>query len=82
LLINLCASNSLLPSGDADGGYHWVVQTPDGWTPYWDPPQAYAASEGGVLGQDVALISTRVSLSLFSLISAANSYLLNFELNL
>jgi hypothetical protein len=28
-----------LSSGDVDGGYLWEVQTPHGWTPYWDPSQ-------------------------------------------
>jgi hypothetical protein len=28
-----------LSSDDADGGYQWEVQTPDGWTLYWDPSQ-------------------------------------------
>jgi hypothetical protein len=29
----LCAGSFSLPSGDAEGGYQWEVQTPDGWTP-------------------------------------------------
>jgi hypothetical protein len=34
----LCAVSFSLPSGDAEGGYQWEVQTPDGWTPYWEVP--------------------------------------------
>jgi hypothetical protein len=32
----LCAVSFSLPSGDAEGSYQWKVQTPDGWTPYWE----------------------------------------------
>jgi hypothetical protein len=33
-LFRLCASEDLLPSGDADEGCQWEVQTDEGWVPY------------------------------------------------
>jgi hypothetical protein len=33
-----CAGTFSFLSGDAEGGYQWEVQTPDGWTPYWEAP--------------------------------------------
>jgi hypothetical protein len=33
----LCAGEDVPPSfGDADKGYHWEIQTDEGWVPYWD----------------------------------------------
>jgi hypothetical protein len=31
----LCPCSFSFPSGDAEGGYQWEVQTPDDWTSYW-----------------------------------------------
>jgi hypothetical protein len=33
----LCAGEDLSPpSGDADEGCQWEIQTDEGWVPYWD----------------------------------------------
>jgi hypothetical protein len=32
----LCAGEDLPPSGDADEGCQWKIQTDKGWVPYWD----------------------------------------------
>jgi hypothetical protein len=34
----------------------------DGWTTFRETLQAFTASDGGILGQDVALVSSSVSL--------------------
>jgi hypothetical protein len=69
-LLGLChvdilyTGSSSLPSKDAEGTYQRVVQTPDGWTPYWNAPYALTAAEDGILGQVVALVSSSISLLL------------------
>jgi hypothetical protein len=41
IFIWLCAGKDVPPpSGDADEGCQWEVQTDEGWVPYWDS-QAY-----------------------------------------
>jgi hypothetical protein len=37
-----------------------VVQTPDGWAPYWEAPYALTATKGGTLGKGVTHVSLRV----------------------
>jgi hypothetical protein len=34
----LCARSFSFPSGNAEGGYQWEVQTLNDWTPYWEVP--------------------------------------------
>jgi hypothetical protein len=37
IFIYLCAGEDLPPpSGDADEGCMWEIQTDEGWVPYWD----------------------------------------------
>jgi hypothetical protein len=36
IFIYLCAGEDVPPSGDADKGYQWEVQTDEDWVPYWD----------------------------------------------
>jgi hypothetical protein len=36
LFIYLCAGEDIPPSGDADEGCQWEIQTDEGWIPYWD----------------------------------------------
>jgi hypothetical protein len=42
----------------------------DGWTTYWETVYALTASEGGILVQGVALVSSSVSLPHLRVISA------------
>jgi hypothetical protein len=37
IFIYLCAGEDLPPSGDADEGWQWEIQTDEGWVFYWDP---------------------------------------------
>jgi hypothetical protein len=60
----LYAGSFSLLSGDSEGSYQWEVQTPDGWTPYWEVPYALTATEGGTLGHGVAHVLSRVLASL------------------
>jgi hypothetical protein len=64
----LCAGSFSLPSGDADGGYQWEVQTPNSWAPYWEAPKALTAAEDGALGHGVARVSSRVLAFTFHLL--------------
>jgi hypothetical protein len=36
VFIYLCVGEDLPPSGDADEGWQWEIQTDEGWVPYWD----------------------------------------------
>jgi hypothetical protein len=36
VFIYLCAGEDLPPSADADEGWHWEIQTDEGWVSYWD----------------------------------------------
>jgi hypothetical protein len=36
IFIYLRAGDDLPPSGDADKGWQWEIQTDEGWVPYWD----------------------------------------------
>jgi hypothetical protein len=36
VFIYLCAGDDLPPSGDADEGCQWEIQTDEGWIYYWD----------------------------------------------
>jgi hypothetical protein len=64
----MCVGSFSLPSGDDEGGYQWEVQTPDGWTLYWE---ALTTAEGGALGHGVACVLSRVFTSAYRLISVA-----------
>jgi hypothetical protein len=37
IFIYLCTGEDLPPSGDADEGWQWEIQTDEGWVSYWDP---------------------------------------------
>jgi hypothetical protein len=41
----LCAGEDIPPSGDADEGCQWEIQTNEGWVPYWDS-QVYIVRGG------------------------------------
>jgi hypothetical protein len=62
MLIYLCAGSSSLPSGDAEGGYQWEVQTQDSWILNWEAPLALTVAEGGTVGHGVTCVSSSVSL--------------------
>jgi hypothetical protein len=36
VFIYLCAGEDLPPSGDADEGWQWEIQTDEAWVSYWD----------------------------------------------
>jgi hypothetical protein len=36
VFIYLYAGEDFSPSGDADEGCQWEIQTDEGWVPYWD----------------------------------------------
>jgi hypothetical protein len=67
----LCAGSFSLPSGDAECGYKWEVQTPDGWALYWEASCALTAAEAGALGHGVTCVSLRVLAFAYRLLSAA-----------
>jgi hypothetical protein len=56
----MCTCSFSLPSGDAEGGYQWEVQTLDGWTLYWKVSYALTTTEGDALGHSVICVSLRV----------------------
>jgi hypothetical protein len=71
LLNYLCAGSFSFPFGDVEGDYQWEVQTPNGWTPYWEAPKALATTEGGTLGHGFAFVSLRVFAFAYRLTSAS-----------
>jgi hypothetical protein len=55
VFIYLCTGEDLPPSGDADEDDQWVIQTNEGWVPYWDS-QVYVI-QGGPLSSRVKSVS-------------------------
>jgi hypothetical protein len=66
----LCSGSFCLPSNDVEGGYQWEVQTPNGWTPYWEVTYALTATVGGALGHGVTSVLSRVLSFAYHLFSA------------
>jgi hypothetical protein len=69
LLNYLCACNFSLLCDDAEDGYQWEIQTPDGCTSYWEASWTLTTVEASTLWYDVACVSVRV-VPTYHLISA------------